>query len=1017
MGLLDIAISGINVSQEAINTTGHNISNAGTPGYSRQEVVGVTRNALFRGFGYIGQGAEISTVRRVQDQFLTNQLRSDTSTFFQLETYRGNIEQIDQLLADDATGLQSQLDDFFAAMQGAADNPADIPSREVLLGEAQGLVDRFSTINRYLEDLNNTLNGQITSDVAQINSLTAGIALLNEAIVSALGGAASEPPNDLLDERDELVRQLSELVEVDVIEVDDTYNVSLPNGQALVSVYDNFELDARPSEEDPNRYGVFYAGATIEFDITSSITGGSLGGRLSYREEALDTAINNVGLIAVAVVQELNAQHNLGIDLNGNFGGDLFLDYNDPRLTADRVYAYESNGLPNDNYFNVYFDDVSELTTSEYVLNVPGPGGARYEVIRKSDGEVVSEGALQADLPQEISFDGLRVVLEDGTFNEGDSFTIAPLRTTAEDMNLLLNDPEALALGYPIRAESSLGNLGTAQIDQGTMLSVDASSFTTAGELTPPLIIIFNSPTSYSIYDNSDPGNPQPLEPPMENLPYVPGDSNTIFTDDPGETIVSSWRAPLSYQPALGIGGPSAVPLSNNINPERITFFVTDPETGEETELPTISTEGGESAADIADALNDVEGVTAIAYTEVHVSNFTNSGTTYDPDNPFDVWVNGFNLTQILDPSTQTVYTDGYPEEVPDALDPNFLADRINAHIDLQALGISAESDGETLIIRDEQGDDILIEMRGDEPQPVIAGSPPVNPNDPAFVNAYIDPGDTFGVSTGETYDLTPIQGDTQGQLNNLTGYDFDENGPYVYEVQLPDGITGTLTITGDYDTADELKAEFQRQLDILVTDPGYTEVDISPTGELSYKVFTQMTGTGSDDVERLNIGGQVDVIMADGIRMETDPQIGGIFNGVPEAKSSYYGFQFDISGYAEAGDEFVIEWNEGGVSDNRNALDMVALQIKETIGGNASFSEAYTQLIVEIGVLTSQAQIQSDAAYAVLENTQNEIQSISGVNLDEEAARLIEFQAAYNANARVLSIAQELFDSLLAAF
>lgn len=1020
MSILSTAITGIKAHQMALKTTGHNISNANTPGYSRQEAVMVSNNPLYRGVGYIGQGVEIATVRRVHDQFLTIQLRQDTSTFHDLQTYRENIEQVDRILADDKTGLQPQLDRYFAALQGAADNPAYVPSRDVVLGEAKGLEDRFETISRYLQDLNETLNGQLRTSTQQVNAIAQGIADLNEEIVTARGDAASAPPNDLYDKRDELVRQLSELVEVDVVEVGETFNIAIGNGQPLVLKYDANRLEATPSLEDPNRYGIRYVSKVENQDITENITGGSIGGRLEFRREALDLAINSLGRLAVGFVQETNAQHKLGIDLEGRFGNDFFRDMNDPALTRQRVYSYGTNNPPNDRIFNVFFEDTKELTTSEYTLNLPGPGASRYEVIRKTDGETVSEGALTGDFPQELEFDGLRVVLEAGTFQQGDTFTIAPLRFAANQVEKLIQRPAELALAYPMRAETSLSNTGSGYIDQGQMLSRDSKAFSVDGQLTPPLVIKFESPTRYSVYDNSDPGRPKPLEPPLENIPFVPGMANTVFTDDPGETIVSSWRARLPQNPDISAGGPSTSFLYNGINPERFQFFSTDPQTGNETELASVSTEYGASASEIADKLNLVDGVTARAYTEVQLSHFTNNGTTYDPDNNFEIWVNGYEITQELVSANQNIYMDGYPEDVPNPMEPNFLADRINSHFELQQLGIQAKSDGETLTITDENGDDILIEMRGDKPQPVITGEPPLPPNDPAFVNAYIDPGDTFSISTGETWDVTPISGDTEGLLNNLTGYDFTEDGPYVYEMYLPDGRTGSIEMTGRHATADDVKQEFQTKLNQLLDSPGFTKVTFSPRGEVQYQVFNQIQGTGNQDVARTNIGGQVDVVMSDGIRLETDPEVGGIFNGVPDAKSSYMGFQFDVGGRPEAGDEFVINWNENGVSDNRNVLDLVALETTDTINNNdggMTFTESYSQTVEQIGTLTSQVQIRSDAARAVLEGTQSEINEVQGVNLDEEAARLIEFQVAYNANAKVISVAQELFDSLLAAF
>lgn len=1020
MSILGTAVTGIKAHQQAMKTTGHNISNANTPGYSRQEVVLNSSNPLFRGFGYIGQGVEVSTVRRIENQFLQMQLNSDTSNFNNLQTYREQIEQVDRILADDRTGLQPQFDRYFAALQGAADNPAYVPSRDVLMGEAKGLVDRFATIADYLNAQERTVNGQIQTMTDQVNSLAQGIAELNEKIVTARGSATNEPPNDLLDKREELIRQLAGFIDIDVLEVDDTINIAVAGGNPLVLKYDAARLEAIPGLQDPFRLGIRFVSKVDSAEITEQITGGSLAGLVSFRNEALSLAVNSLGRIAVAFTQETNAAHQLGIDLNGKFGRDFFQDLNEPELSRQRVFAFANNSKPNDNLFSVYFNDSKALTTSDYQLNVPGPENSRYEVVRKSDGQVVAEGGLEATYPQSIEFDGIELVLEGGTFSQGDQFTIAPLRNVSSQMDMLIRQPSEIALAYPIRATTSLSNNGTGQINQGAMLSKDSRAFAVDGQLSPPLIIRFESENRYSVLDNSDPGNPKPLNPPMENLPYVPGAVNTIFTDDPGETMVNSWRARLPRLPTLGIGGPSEIPLYNGINPERFQFFRTDPETGKESKEPLISTLGGSSAFEIATSLNRVEGVTARAYTEVQLSQFTNNGTTYTPDNPFEIWVNGFNITQEVTSANQNIYEDGFPVDIPDEMNPNFLADRINSHFELQQLGINARSDGVTLTIVDETGRDILIEMRGDKPQPVITGSPILPPNDPANVNAFIDPGDTFLISNGQRYDVDMVSGNTQGLLNNLTGYDFSKDGPYVFEMYLPDGRTGRIELDEDYATGEEVRDAVSEKITRLLDSPGTVEAFITERGTIQYQIYTRVAGTGNDDVQRMNIGGQVDINMASGLRLQTDPGVGAIFNDRPTARPTYMGFQFEISGRPVEGDEFTIGWNDGGVSDNRNALDLVAIETKETLDGNdgsMTITESYSLTVQRIGSLTSQAQIRSDSAKAVLDRTTGELTTIKGVNLDEEAARLIQFQAAYNANAKVISVAQQLFDTLLASF
>ncbi|MHA7879501.1 MAG: flagellar hook-associated protein FlgK [Saccharospirillum sp.] len=1018
MSLLNTAITGLKAQQEALRVTGHNISNANTPGYSRQEVVLAAEKPLFRGFGFVGQGVDVTSVRRITDQFMISQQRTDTSAYHNLNAYRSNIEQVDRLIADDRTSLQPQLDRFFASLQGGADNPAYIPSRDVVIGESQGLVERFKTLHKYLTDLNGTLNSQIDAMVGEINALADGIAQLNEEILSAQGSPTRTPPNDLIDKRDELVRQLSELIKVDVVPDGERYNISIGNGQALVIGNDANRLAPAPGVQDPERFGVRFVSNVENLYVTDQLEGGQLGGLLRFRQDALDPALNNLGRIAVGLVQNSNAQHRLGIDLNGNFGQDLFRDLNDPDLAvADRVRGNALNELPRDQVLSVYFEDPGALTTSDYNLKFTGPADFNYEVVRTSDGQVVKQGSLPGEPPQDIEFDGLRVSLESGRFKAGDEFTIQPLRAAANQVELLIRDPAELAFAYPMRAQTSLGNQGSGTIDQGQMLSRDSNAFNVDGQLTPPLIIVFETPDRYSVLDNSDPGNPVPLEPPLQNIEYIPGTRNTIFTDDPGETLVSSWRPRLPQDPTITAGGTSALPPYNGINTERFTFSRTDPATGQVTQDPTIITRTGASAAEIAEQLNRVEGVTARAYSEVQLTNFTNSGTPYDPDNPFEIWVNGYEITlDDLGPN-QNIFMDGYPETLPEELGPNFLADRINAHYDLRAAGVTAKSDGQTLTIRDAKGNDIFIEMRGDKPQDVVVGAPPVGGGPP---NNAIDPGDTFELSTGERWPVEPIAGNTRGQLNNLTGFDFSTGGPYQFEMYLPDGRTGTIELTGDHATSADVKAEIEQKIGALLDSPGRVQASITARGEIEYQVFMKVSGTGNSDTAGVNVGGQVDVTMADGISLRTRPEAGAIFTGIPEAQSTYKGFQFEIGGRPEAGDSFSIDWNRGGVSDNRNVLDLVGLETTKTVNsrqGGMTFTEAYSQAVEQVGTKTRQAQIQTDAARGVLDSTEEELNSVRGVNLDEEAARLIEFQLAYNANAQSIRIAQETFDTLIGAF
>ena len=214
--------------------------------------------------------------------------------------------------------------------------------------------------------------------------------------------------------------------------------------------------------------------------------------------------------------------------------------------------------------------------------------------------------------------------------------------------------------------------------------------------------------------------------------------------------------------------------------------------------------------------------------------------------------------------------------------------------------------------------------------------------------------------------------------------------------------------------TALEIHATTGKDIQVVVGGVG-DSVDVSSVdpynpGALAASVQTVSSGNG------VAVGGAIDVTLSDGITLTADSNT--VFNQAPLATSSYLGFQFEIKGEPKAGDSFTISYNQGGVSDNRNALDIAGLERLGTIGGGAvSYNDAYGQIIEEIGTVTNRARLDTESAKALLTQSENNRESISGVNLDEEAGRLIQFQAAYNASAQVVSVARQLFDTLLNTF
>ncbi|WP_439134337.1 flagellar hook-associated protein FlgK [Pseudomaricurvus sp.] len=535
-GLLSSAISGLKVSQNALQTAGHNIANANTPGYSRQQVSVASNPGQFTGSGFIGNGASVSTIERAVDQFLTSQLRGETSLSSGLNAFNDQIGQLDNLLSDSTTGLSNSLNQFYASMENAADDPGSIASRQQLISQAENLSGRFNSLYDNLETLNKGVQQNMSAAVQQVNVLAKSIAELNQSITKATG-ESGHTPNDLLDKRDELLRQLSELVNVDVVDQGDgMMNVNIGSGQALVVGSSARELAVVNGNPDPQQKGIVYVDGSSSQDISRYINGGQLGGLMEFNNETLSNAYNELGRVAIGLSDSINQAHRLGVDLNGQLGGDFFRDVNNTALMNGRVLADSGNTLPSNLVMGAEITNVGDLTNSDYVLEV-SPDGSTYHVTRESDGEVVTSG----DVSQPIEFDGVSLDIT-GTFNSGDRFLIQPTKAGARDIATVISKPEQVALASPLETSTDGGNLGNATISAGSVNQLtDAGGvpllFPNDGTMSPPLLVQFTSATTYDILDNSDPGNPQPLATPITGQTFIPGQTNDLPVDALGISV------------------------------------------------------------------------------------------------------------------------------------------------------------------------------------------------------------------------------------------------------------------------------------------------------------------------------------------------------------------------------------------------------------------------------------------------------------------------------------------------
>ena len=684
--LLSIGLSGLRSTQNALTTTGHNIANVNTPGYSRQETIQQTNIAQFNGSGYVGSGSQTVDVRRLASDFLTSQVRTANSQNSELQTFKSQISQLDGLLSDSTTGITPAMQKFFATLQTASQDPSSIPAREAVLAQAQGMAKSFNTLYDQIDKQNGQINDQLSALTNQVNALAKSVGSLNDAI--ARSKAAGGAPNDLIDSREQAIKQLSGMIGLQVVEQDDgALNLFVGTGQPLVVGNTVSSMTAKPGTDDPSRFQIVLTSGSTEQNVTSQLSGGEMGGLLSYRDTALDHAYNSLGQLSLTLADTVNKQLGQGLDLSGNAGSALFGDINDTQSIGLRVMGRATNtGSAN---ATLSITDTSKLSPSDYRLDYNGTG---FTARRASDNAA------------------LTVTVTPGVVDLVTGKT-GPTTLTFADAN---------------------------GVDQGFKVQFGADELAKA-------------------------------------------QAGDVFSLQPTRRGASQLKVDLAQADQLGFAGTAKAAATTN---NRGTGAITQP------------------------ALT----------------------STVSP-------VNTADLSRLF--------------------------------------GI----DGLKL---------------------------------------------SFNSTT-----------------NQLAG-------------TLPSGAT-------------------------------FSYVSPSTTGLTS----------GQTNTLRLQY---------------TDP-----------TTNNSYTYDFNISGVPQSGDSFTLGTNKGAVSDNRNALNLVALQTKPTMGGygntGTTYNNAYGGLVERVGTLTAQVRVDSAASETVLKQTQDNRDSLSAVNLDEEAAKLVQFQQYYGASAQVIKIAQSLFDTLLGAF
>jgi flagellar hook-associated protein 1 len=452
--MLSTGVSGLAAFQRALDTVSHNIANANTDGYSRQ-IANLSANAADQyGGNYIGNGVSVASIRRLYDQALTDQMRSAGSTMQQLEVFSSYSDRIDKLFSDTSTGLSASMQQFNNALEAVATSPTSTTARQVLISQAQTLVNRFRSFQGSLSSIDSQIATETTSEAAAVSSLAKSIADLNKQIIAAQGTGLAAP-NDLLDKRDQAIAQLSDhLAVTTVAEGSGALNVFIGSGQVLVQSTVAATLNVAPGEFNRADQRLTLSGYATPVDVTNVVSGGKLGGLMQLRSELLVPTENSLGQLATAVATLANQQHKAGLDLAGNPGGDLF--------SIGGVAALPSTRNTGSSALTVTRSSIAALTTGNYQMRF---NGTVWNMTRTDTGASIALGGA-GTLASPFTADGLSIVVS-GTPLAGDAFQVEPTSQAVSGMQVLVTTPDKIAVAAPLLTGATSGNTGTGTIDAG----------------------------------------------------------------------------------------------------------------------------------------------------------------------------------------------------------------------------------------------------------------------------------------------------------------------------------------------------------------------------------------------------------------------------------------------------------------------------------------------------------------------------------------------------------------------
>jgi len=555
VSLYQTGVSGLLAAQQQLATTGHNISNVNTDGYTRQRAEQNASPGLSTGSNYLGSGTYVQDITRLYDQFSYKEQLLNQSNLGEANALNGSLNQLNDIMSFSGQAIMNSVGQFYQTVNGVADNPSDAGLRSIVLNQAEALASDFRSLNQNFDEIEKSINGEIEQVARKISEISIELAKINETILQAKDLTQAGQPNDLLDKRDQLVTELGQYTKVNTIEdTNGVMTVMIGNGTTLVAGITPLTVSVEAGDPDPLKTQLRLVGPNSTVAINGATLGGSLGGGFEFRDEHLTELRSEINRLAMAISATLNGSQADGLDLNGQQGANIFTDINTTQLQQGRVLTPSSNG--GDLQAQVNITDVSVLPTDEFTVRYDGTD---YIMTNMTTNASTNLGAPGSGT-YATAF-GFEFIETSGAPSNDDSFVIRPTENSAALMEVTLTDGAAIAASSAVEITPSDNNISAGQI-----AIVDMFDPVNAQAAMPIRIDVLEDPIgtfNYTITDNLGATSaPIAYTPPSQKIDLPPLPSTASFQIEiSGTPSGSAPNAPEQFfiGDAFGLGNNSNI--------------------------------------------------------------------------------------------------------------------------------------------------------------------------------------------------------------------------------------------------------------------------------------------------------------------------------------------------------------------------------------------------------------------------------------------------------------------------